>query len=373
MKSLLVTGGAGFIGGNFVHHWVRTHPGDRLVVLDALTYAGNVATLQALIDAHAITFVHGDITDGALVDRLLREHAIDTLVHFAAESHVDRSIAAPDAFVRTNVMGTLALLNAARGAWYVNGSWQPGVRFHHVSTDEVYGTLAADDPPFSETTPYAPNSPYAASKAGSDHLVRAWVHTYGLPATISNCSNNYGPYHFPEKLIPLMIVNALHGKPLPVYGDGRQIRDWLFVEDHCRAIAMILEADVAGQTFNVGGRAEHVNIDIVQQVCALVDERFARDRTLATRFPQCPAAAQQPCATLITYVTDRPGHDRRYAIDPSRIARVLAFEPTESLATGLARTIDWYLANEAWWRGVMDGSYREWIAGHYGGTGGGAV
>ena len=364
-RRLLITGGAGFIGGNFVHHWTRTREADTVVVLDALTYAGNRATIASLIDAGRIVFVHGDICDGALVSSLIAEHEIDTVVHFAAESHVDRSIVDPGAFVTTNVIGTQTLLDAARRAWCVSGTWQPGVRFHHVSTDEVYGTLAPTDPAFSETTAYAPNSPYAASKAGSDHLVRAYVHTYGMPATISNCSNNYGPFHFPEKLIPLMIVNALHGKPLPVYGDGKQVRDWLFVEDHCVAIAKILEADVAGETFNVGGRAEHVNIDIVHHVCGLIDAQFTADASLATRFPDCPAARGAACHSLITYVKDRPGHDRRYAIDPTKIASRLGFEPAESLETGLRRTVAWYLSNEPWWRAVMDGSYREWMAAQY--------
>lgn len=364
-RRLLVTGAAGFIGGNFVHHWSDAHPGDVIVVLDALTYAGNRATLQALESTGKIRFVHGDICDAELVSRILAEFSVDTVVHFAAESHVDRSIVDPGAFVRTNVIGTQTLLDAARKAWCRDGAWQEGVRFHHVSTDEVYGTLALTDPAFSETTPYAPNSPYAASKAGSDHLVRAYVHTYGMPATISNCSNNYGPYHFPEKLIPLMIVNALHGKPLPVYGDGRQIRDWLFVDDHCRAIAMILESNCAGETFNVGGRAEHENIEIVQRICGLLDQRFQADPSLAVRFPECPAAKGHACASLITHVADRPGHDRRYAIDPTKISRELKFEPKESLATGLARTVDWYLGNEAWWRAVMSGEYRRWISVQY--------
>ena len=366
MRRLLITGGAGFIGGNFVHYWNRTHPRDYVVVLDALTYAGNRATLRELIDAAAIEFVHGDIIDRPLVDGIMASNAIDTVVHFAAESHVDRSIVDPGAFVRTNVVGTQSLLDAARHAWLVSAVWRPGVRFHHVSTDEVYGTLGLEDAPFTESTPYSPNSPYAASKAGSDHLVRAYVHTYGLPATISNCSNNYGPFHFPEKLIPLLVVNALHGKPLPVYGDGRQIRDWLFVEDHCLAIDQILQADVAGETFNVGGRAEHVNIDIVRQVCSLLDERFARDKSLIDRFPSCPAASGTRCESLVTFVKDRPGHDRRYAIDPTHIATRLGFEPRETLKTGLARTVDWYLQNEAWWRSVMDGTYRKWIEVQYG-------
>lgn len=367
MRRLLVTGGAGFIGGNFVHYWLRRHPQDRVVVLDALTYAGNRATLRGLESTGHMDFIHGDVGDGALVRQLFGGVGVDTVVHFAAESHVDRSIADPAAFVRTNVLGTQVLLDGAREAWLRNGAWRPGVRFHHVSTDEVYGTLAPEDPPFSEATPYAPNSPYAASKAGSDFLVRAYGHTYGLPVSISNCSNNYGPFQFPEKLIPLIVVNALLGKPLPIYGDGRQVRDWLYVEDHCAAIERILDADVAGETFNVGGRAEHVNIDIVNEVCRLIDVRVAVDPAAREAFPECPAARNRGrCADLITYVRDRPGHDRRYAINPERISRNLGFEPVETLATGLARTVDWYVANEPWWRGVMDGSYRTWIASQYG-------
>lgn len=364
-RRMLVTGAAGFIGGNFVHHWTSMHADDSVTVLDALTYAGNRATLASLEAARRVQFVHGDICDPELVAKLFADLDIDTVVHFAAESHVDRSIVDPGAFVKTNVIGTQILLDAARKAWYRDGAWRAQVRFHHVSTDEVYGTLLPTDPAFTESTPYAPNSPYAASKAGSDHLVRAYVHTYGMPATISNCSNNYGPYHFPEKLIPLMIVNALHGKPLPVYGDGRQIRDWLYVEDHCRAIAMILDADCAGQTYNVGGCAEHENIEIVHRICELLDERFRAEPSLAARFPECPAASGRSCASLITHVADRPGHDRRYAIDPAKISSELRFEPAESLATGLARTVDWYLGNEAWWRAVMSGEYRRWISAQY--------
>jgi dTDP-glucose 4,6-dehydratase len=368
MRKLLVTGGAGFIGGNFIHYWLREHPEDRLVVLDALTYAGNLATIDGAEATGRMRFVHGDITDAALVARLLSEEDIDTIVHFAAESHVDRSIVEPGTFVRTNVVGTQVLIDAARAAWRSSaGTWRPSVRFHHVSTDEVYGSLSPSDPPFTEQTPYTPSSPYAASKAASDHLVRAYSHTYGLPVSISNCSNNYGPYQFPEKLIPLMIVNALRGIALPIYGDGRQVRDWLFVEDHCMAIDRIVQADVQGRTFNVGGRAEHENIHIVHQLCQLIDERFAADASLATRFPDCPAAtAGRGCADLITSVRDRPGHDRRYAIDPTVLATTLGFEPRETLHTGLARTVDWYLANESWWRSVMDGSYRHWIERQYG-------
>ena len=366
MRRLLITGGAGFIGGNFVRYWAKRYPSDRITVLDALTYAGNLSTIEKLVAEQRVTFVHGDITDAALVQRLFTEHDVSTVAHFAAESHVDRSIVDPGAFVRTNVNGTQTLLDAARQAWHRDGQWQRGVRFHHVSTDEVYGTLGPNDAPFTEQTPYAPNSPYAASKAGSDHLVRAYVHTYGLPATISNCSNNYGPYHFPEKLIPLMIVNALHGKPLPIYGDGRQVRDWLFVEDHCVAIDRIIQADVAGQTFNVGGRAEHVNIDIVRLICALLDARFTTDPSLAAQYPDCPASKGLPIASLMTHVKDRPGHDRRYAIDPTRIAAALGFEPAETLQTGLSRTVDWYLSERAWWSAVQDGSYRQWIEQQYG-------
>jgi dTDP-glucose 4,6-dehydratase len=367
VRTLLITGGAGFIGGNFVHHWRARRPADRLVVLDALTYAGNMATIAAVLDQPGVAFVHGDITDAALVAELFATHAVDTVVHFAAESHVDRSIMDPGAFVRTNVLGTQVLLDAARHAWSGPHGWPAGVRFHHVSTDEVYGSLAPADPAFHEGTPYAPSSPYAASKAGSDHLVRAYAHTYGLPVSISNCSNNYGPYQFPEKLIPLMIVNALHGKALPVYGDGRQVRDWLYVEDHCAAIARILEADVAGETFNVGGEAEHENLEIVHMLCALLDERLGTDPVLRERFADCPAARQDgSCRDLVTHVRDRPGHDRRYAIDPAKIRERLSFVPGETLHSGLVRTVDWYLANEPWWRAVIDGSYREWMAAHYG-------
>lgn len=366
MRRLLVTGGAGFIGGNFVHYWTARHPDDRIVVLDALTYAGNRDTIASLVDSGHITFVHGDITDATLLNVAMTEHRIDTIVHFAAESHVDRSIVDPGAFVRTNVVGTQMLLDAAVRAWSNSGDWIPGVRFHHVSTDEVYGSLAPNEAPFTEQTPYAPNSPYAASKAGSDHLVRAYAHTYGLPCSISNCSNNYGPYQFPEKLIPLMVVNALLGKPLPVYGDGLQVRDWLFVEDHCTAIDRILHADVVGETFNVGGRAERANIDIVHEICALIDNRFAASAELAEQYPNCPAANGVSTCSLITTVKDRPGHDRRYAIDPTRISAALQFEPSESIATGLARTVDWYLKHAAWWTAVQNGSYRAWIAQQYG-------
>jgi dTDP-glucose 4,6-dehydratase len=365
MRKMLVTGGAGFIGGNFVAYWLREHPDDSVVVLDALTYAGNMMTLAIASENDRFSFVRGDIVDVQTVARAIGDHEIDTIVHFAAESHVDRSIVEPGTFVRTNVMGTQVLLDAARTAWRLSNGWRSNCRFHHVSTDEVYGSLGPGDPAFTEQTPYSPNSPYAASKAASDHLVRAYHHTYRLPVTISNCSNNYGPYQFPEKLIPLMIVNALQGVPLPIYGDGRQVRDWLFVEDHCAAIDCILQADVEGRTFNVGGRAEHENISIVRRICALIDDCFAQDTELRTRFPQCPPARGAMCQDLMAHVRDRPGHDRRYAIDPSLIATSLGFEPAETLDTGLARTVRWYLGNEPWWRAVMDGSYRQWIDRQY--------
>jgi dTDP-glucose 4,6-dehydratase len=358
MANLLVTGGAGFIGANFVHYWLARHPEDRVVVLDALTYAGNLASLEPARRYPGFTFVHGDIRTAGLAESLIRSHAVDVLVHFAAESHVDRSIAGPDAFLETNVTGTHMLLKAARATGLG--------RFHHVSTDEVYGSLRADDPPFTETTRFAPNSPYAASKASADHLVRAYHHTYDLPVTITNCSNNYGPYHFPEKLIPLILVNALDGKPLPLYGDGRNVRDWLYVEDHCRAIERVLEDGRTGETYNVGGGNQWANLDIVRLLCALIDELFAADPSLTARFPNAPAARGQDTASLLTFVADRPGHDRRYAIDGRKIEAELGFVPTESFESGIRRTVAWYLANESWWRGVMSGAYREWIQTWYG-------
>ena len=360
MSSLLVTGGAGFIGANFVHYWRRRHPGDVIVVLDALTYAGNRANLAG---ANAVTFVEGDIRDQPLVEALLREHDVDTLVHFAAESHVDRSIHGPDAFIDTNVIGTHSLLKAARAVWLA-GDGRPH-RFHHVSTDEVYGSLGPDDPAFSETTPYAPNSPYSASKAASDHLVRAYHHTYGLAVTTSNCSNNYGPFQFPEKLIPLFLINALHGRNLPIYGDGMNVRDWLHVEDHCRGIELVLQQGRIGDTYNIGGGAELPNIAVIDTLCRAVDAAFAADPALAVRFPDAPAARGVPTDTLKTWVKDRPGHDRRYAIDESKVRGELGYAPARDFAEGFAATLDWYLANEPWWRGVLDGSYRSWVETNY--------
>jgi len=360
--NLLITGGAGFIGSNFVHYWLGEQPAGRVVVLDALTYAGNRRSLP--LEHPRLTFVQGDIRDHDLVLRMLRDHQIEALVHFAAESHVDRSILGPETFLDTNALGTLRLLEASRA--YLQDAAAPGAfRFHHVSTDEVYGTLKPDDPPFEETTPYAPNSPYAASKAASDHLVRAWHHTYGLNTTITNCSNNYGPYHFPEKLIPLILVNILHGRPLPIYGDGLQVRDWLYVEDHCRGIGLALRLGAPGEVYNIGGNNERTNMEIVTTLCQLSADAFAQDPTLRQLYPDCPAARGLHPQTLITHVTDRPGHDRRYAINAGKAKRELGYQPRETLHSGLAKTVAWYLHNPDWWTAVMDGSYRDWIGQNY--------
>lgn len=349
--TILVTGGAGFIGSNFVLDWLRQSD-EPVVNLDALTYAGNLENLASLDGDARHSFVKGDICDRALIDSLLNTHKPRAIVHFAAESHVDRSISGPGAFMRTNVDGTFTLLEAARAYWSaLEGDAKSAFRFHHVSTDEVYGSLKADDPPFAETNPYEPNSPYSASKAASDHLVRAWHHTYGLPVVTTNCSNNYGPYHFPEKLIPLMIVNALAGKPLPVYGDGQQIRDWLFVTDHCSGIRAVLAGGKLGETYNIGGWNEKANIDIVKTVCALLDE--------------LKPSADGPYARLITYVKDRPGHDRRYAIDARKIERDLGWRPAETFDTGIRKTVQWYLDHPEWVARVQSGAYREWIAKQY--------
>jgi dTDP-glucose 4,6-dehydratase len=365
MANLLVTGGAGFIGANFVQYWARQYPEDRLVVLDALTYAGNLASLQSLIGNEQYRFVKGDIVDRDAVVALLKEEQIDTIVHFAAESHVDRSISAPTAFIDTNIVGTHNLLQAARNVWLDSDEAPANHRFHHVSTDEVYGSLGATDPGFSESTPYAPNSPYSASKAASDHLVRAYHHTYGLQVSTSNCSNNYGPYQFPEKLIPLMIVNALDGKSLPIYGDGSNIRDWLYVEDHVRGIDLVIKKGAVGETYNIGGNEEHANLDIVNTLCACIDNVFAENRDLIERFPNAPAASGHGTSSLITMVKDRPGHDWRYAIDASRIETELGFVPSYDFETGLSETVTWMLANEVWWRAILDDSYREWIEDQY--------
>jgi dTDP-glucose 4,6-dehydratase len=364
MARLLVTGGAGFIGANFVHYWLDAHPGERVVVLDALTYAGNLANLETLRPRAELRFVHGNIGDGALVAELLRAEQLDTLVHFAAESHVDRSIHGPDAFVETNVVGTHALLKAARRVWLEEQRLERH-RFHQVSTDEVYGSLEAEDPAFHERTPYAPNSPYSASKAAADHLVRAYHRTYGLNVSISNCSNNYGPFHFPEKLIPLMIVNILEGRSLPIYGDGGNVRDWLHVSDHCRGLDLILARGRAGEVYNIGGGEERGNLELVRALCGIADAAFGEDPRLRARFPRCPAARGEPSTTLISFVADRPGHDRRYAIDCAKIERELGYRAGVTLEAGLRDTFAWYLRNEPWWRGVMDGSYQQWLQLHY--------
>ncbi|KQP13570.1 dTDP-glucose 4,6-dehydratase [Pseudorhodoferax sp. Leaf267] len=349
---ILVTGGAGFIGTNFVLDWVAA-VGEPVVNLDKLTYAGNIENLASLQGDARHVFVQGDIGDTALVARLLAQYQVRAVVNFAAESHVDRSIHGPAAFIETNVVGTFGLLEAVRQYWgQLPEPEKAAFRFLHVSTDEVYGSLRASDPAFTEENKYEPNSPYSASKAASDHLVRAYHHTYGLPVLTTNCSNNYGPFHFPEKLIPLMIVNALAGKSLPVYGDGQQVRDWLYVRDHCSAIRAVLEAGRLGETYNVGGWNEKPNLEIVHTVCALLDERR-------------PRADGQSYATQIAYVTDRPGHDRRYAIDARKIERELGWKPAETFDTGIRKTVDWYLENPEWVARVQSGAYREWVSTNY--------
>ncbi|WP_346839840.1 dTDP-glucose 4,6-dehydratase [Microbulbifer sp. SAOS-129_SWC] len=352
-SKLLVTGGAGFIGANFVHYWLRQHPNDTVVVLDALTYAGNLASLDPVKANSEFHFVQGDICDTGLVEELLVKYELDTIVHFAAESHVDRSITGPDAFIETNIVGTHSLLKAAKKVWLdlraADGLPPLKHRFHHVSTDEVYGTLAPEDPAFSETTAYAPNSPYSASKAASDHLVRAYHHTYGLEVTTSNCSNNYGPYHFPEKLIPLIVTNILRNRPLPVYGDGKQVRDWLYVEDHARGIELVLQQGQVGENYNIGGHNEWHNIDIVHLVCDLMNQAFTEHPELLKKYPEAERAAEGKCQSLIQYVTDRAGHDRRYAIDARKSREELAYQPAETFESGIRKTIDWYLENTDWW------------------------
>jgi dTDP-glucose 4,6-dehydratase len=351
-NAILVTGGAGFIGSNFVLQWIDA-VGTPLVNLDLLTYAGNPANLAALEGDSRHKLIHGDICDASLVAAVLREHRPRAIVHFAAESHVDRSIADPGAFIRTNVQGTFTLLEQARIFWSeLDAADRQAFRFLHVSTDEVYGSLGPDDPPFTETTAYAPNSPYAASKASSDHLARAYSHTYGLPVLTTNCSNNYGPFQFPEKLIPLIILNALEGKQLPVYGDGRNVRDWLFVEDHCSAIRTVLERGRVGETYNIGGNSERKNLDVVTTICDLVDELR-------------PNAAIGPRRKLISFVTDRPGHDLRYAIDASKISRELGWRPAEEFKSGLRRTVAWYLEHSGWVENVRTGAYLDWIRKNY--------
>jgi len=350
---ILVTGGAGFIGGNFVLDWLKSPANEGVVNLDKLTYAGNLATLDSLKDSARHIFIHGDIGDQNLVAKLCKEYQPRAIINFAAESHVDRSIHGPAEFVSTNIVGTFNLLECAREYWGgLDEASKKAFRFHHVSTDEVYGSLSATDPAFTEANSYEPNSPYSASKAASDHLVRAWFHTYGFPVITTNCSNNYGPYHFPEKLIPLVILNALDGKPLPIYGDGQQIRDWLYVGDHCSAIREVLASGKLGETYNIGGWNEKTNIDVVKTICAILDDLK-------------PRADGKSYVEQITYVKDRPGHDRRYAIDASKVERELGWRPAETFDTGIRKTVQWYLDNSAWVDSVVSGSYRNWLQKQY--------
>lgn len=350
--AIIVTGGAGFIGANFVLDWLA-QSSEMIINLDKLTYAGNLESLASLANNKSHTFVRGDIGDRTLVERLLSENSPRAVVNFAAESHVDRSIHGPGDFIQTNVVGNFNLLESVRGYWNtLAGDVKGSFRFLHVSTDEVYGSLKPTDPPFSETNPYEPNSPYSASKAASDHLVRAWHHTYGLPVLTTNCSNNYGPYHFPEKLIPLVIMNALNGKPLPIYGDGQQVRDWLYVKDHCSAIRRVLEAGQPGETYNVGGWNEKPNLEVVKTICAILDERK-------------PRGDGGSYTSQITFVADRPGHDRRYAIDASKIERELGWRPAETFESGIRKTVEWYLTNQTWVQHVTSGEYRSWIDTNY--------
>jgi dTDP-glucose 4,6-dehydratase len=350
---ILVTGGAGFIGGNFVLNWLASPGAEGIVNLDKLTYAGNLATLEPLRNDARHEFIHGDIGDQALVGQLLAKYQPRAIVHFAAESHVDRSIHGPTEFIQTNINGTFNLLECAREYWtHLREGEKQVFRFHHISTDEVYGSLSASAPAFTETHAYEPNSPYSASKAASDHLVRAWFHTYGLPVLTTNCSNNYGPYHFPEKLIPLVILNALHHKPLPIYGDGQQVRDWLYVGDHCTAIREVLAHGRLGETYNIGGWNEKTNLAVVETICNILDE--LKPRTDGKAY-----------AEQITFVKDRPGHDRRYAMDASKIERELGWRPAETFDTGIHKTVQWYLDNPSWIEGVVSGTYRDWLQKQY--------
>ncbi len=364
--NLLVTGGAGFIGANFVRAHLESSPTSRVVVLDALTYAGNLANLEGL-DANRCDFVRGDIRDTPLVCELLRRHHFRALVHFAAESHVDRSILGPDLFVETNIVGTHSLLKAARLVWIEE---EPGAhRFHHVSTDEVYGSLELSAPAFSELSPVRPNSPYAASKAASDHLVRAYHETFGLDAIITNCSNNYGPYQLPEKLVPLLIVNCLLGERLPLYGDGLHVRDWLHVQDHCHAISLALASGTAGETYNIGGENERTSLEILRLIVSEIDHAFEREPLLASKYPNCPSASGRSCAELVAFVRDRPGADRRYALDISKARRELGYAPRavagRAFEAAFRETVRWYLTHDAWWKSVIGGQYREWVALNY--------
>jgi dTDP-glucose 4,6-dehydratase len=365
MRNVLITGGAGFIGQNLVHAWRRAQPDDRLVVLDAMTYAANIRSLEPLIADRSISFVKGDIRDTPLMRRLFEVHGFTRVAHLAAESHVDRSIDDPEAFLQTNVLGTFSLLKTALDVWRATDAIEHA-RFLHVSTDEVYGSLGPGDPAFTESSSYRPNSPYAASKAASDHLVRAFVETYRMPALITNCSNNYGPYQHPEKLIPLMIIHALEGKPLPVYGDGSNIRDWLHVSDHCQSLMRVMDDGRIGETYNIGASCERNNRDVVGLICDIIDRAFAADAALKARFPCCPAASAGSCRALISFVADRPGHDQRYAINAGKLAGQLDQRCDVAFESGLEQTVHWYLDHEDWWRDVTSGAYQAWIARNYG-------
>jgi dTDP-glucose 4,6-dehydratase len=365
LRNILVTGGAGFIGQNFVHHLASQRDAPRILVLDALTYAANPSSLKPLIETGQAEFIKGDITDLTALEGLFAAKAFDSVAHLAAESHVDRSILGPDAFIQTNVIGTYNLLKCALADWSSRKLLNTA-RFLHVSTDEVFGDLTPEEPPFTENSPYRPSSPYSASKAGGDHLVRAFIRTYGMPGLITNCSNNYGPYQHPEKLIPLMIIHALQGKPMPVYGDGLNVRDWLFVGDHCHALLEVLRRGQIGHTYNVGGGAERTNKEVVGEICRIIDERFASDPEMKARFPSSPGASQKSSAGLITQVADRPGHDRRYAINGSFMKQSLGVGPREDFQSGLRKTVHWYMENEAWWQRALSPDFGQWMENNYG-------
>lgn len=365
MQRILVTGGAGFIGANFLHYWINHHRDDEITVLDALTYAGNRSSIEKLLAGDSMTFVHGDVCDDKLVSDILVTRNIDTIIHFAAESHVDRSIHGPDPFIQTNIVGTHTLLKCARDFWLRDRTLAHRHHFHHISTDEVFGSLSTEDEAFHEATPYNPSSPYSASKAASDMLVRAYGATYGMNITISNCSNNYGPFHFPEKLIPLTIINILLGRHIPVYGQGKNVRDWLYVVDHCRGIDLILKRGRPGETYNIGGACEKTNIEVVNLICKTIDEFFQNQPELLNRYPETPVSHDRNSNSLVRFVKDRPGHDLRYAINAAKITSELGFQISESFQDGLQKTIQWYLSNETWWKPLLNNQYKEWLARQY--------
>lgn len=365
MRRILVSGGAGFIGSNFLHYWVQQHPDDQITVIDSLNYSGNLNNIEVLLSTSHISFHQDDICDESAVTMLLRDKNIETIVNFAAETHVDRSIHYPDSFIRSNIVGTHILLKSATQYWLRDGNPVLNHRFHHVSTDEVYGSLALDDSPFTEESPYQPSSPYSASKAASDHLVRAYQATYSLNTTVSNCSNNYGPYQYPEKLIPLCILNILRGKHMPIYGSGQNIRDWLHVHDHCRGIEFILLNGTPGNTYNIGGNCELKNIDVVRMICLRIDELFSQSVDLRKTYPDCPASRNKSCDSLISFLKDRPGHDLRYALNTGKIQEELGFSTRIPFSEGIKNTIEWYLQNKQWWSPLLDSNYESWINTQY--------